>query len=62
MDRNRREAMRNELKQLVKKQTEFLEPQTFGGASHTDLLEYERRQEIIHDLCEQLEHSTEEAA
>jgi hypothetical protein len=51
--------LRAELSQLLKEQAEFLESQMFGIATDTELLEYEIRQEVIRDLCEQLGHSTE---
>ncbi len=54
MDSNRVEALRNELGQLLRKQTEVLESRTFGAATDADILEYEIRQEIIHEMCTQL--------
>ncbi len=54
MDSNRVEALRNELGQLLQKQTEVLESRTFGAATDADILEYEIRQEIIHEMCTQL--------
>ena len=59
METNRVEEMRAELNQLLKKQTEVLESRTFGGATDTELLEYELRQEIIHEICNQLANSSE---
>jgi hypothetical protein len=35
-----------------------LESRTLGRASDTELLEYEIRQEIIHEICGQLANST----
>ena len=57
METNRIEELRGELSQLLKKQTEVLESRTFGGATDAELLEYEIRQEIIHEICDQLAHS-----
>ena len=57
MERNRAEALRQELGQLLRKQTEVLESRTFGAATDTDLLEYEIRQRIIHEMCNQLANS-----
>jgi hypothetical protein len=57
MDINRAEALRKELGQLLRKQTEVLESRTFGAATDTDILEYEIRQEIIHEMCNQLANS-----
>lgn len=39
------------------KQTEVLESRTFGSATDTDILEYEIRQEVIHEICNQLANS-----
>jgi hypothetical protein len=57
MDTNRAEALRKELGQLLRKQSEVLESRTFGAATDTDILEYEIRQEIIHEMCNQLANS-----
>jgi hypothetical protein len=48
------QELRGELDQLIRKQTEFLESPTFAGANDTELLEYEIRQDMIHDLCKEL--------
>ena len=42
---------------LLKKQAEVLELRRLGAATDTELLEYELRQETIHELCNQLAHS-----
>ncbi|MFZ0276989.1 MAG: hypothetical protein WA254_07640 [Candidatus Sulfotelmatobacter sp.] len=57
MDLNQAEALRKELGQLLRKQTEVLESRTFGSATDADILEYEIRQEIIHEMCNQLANS-----
>jgi hypothetical protein len=57
MENHRIEELRTELNQLLKKQTEVLESRTFGGATDTELLEYEIRQEIIQEICDQLADS-----
>ena len=57
METNRIEAVRGELSELLKKQAAFLEARTFGRPSDTELLEYEIRQEIIQEPCDQLAHS-----
>jgi len=59
METNRVEELRGELNQLLKKQTKVLESRTFGEATDTELLEYELRQEIIHEICNQLANSSE---
>jgi len=51
------EELRGELTELLHKQTEILESRTFGSASETDILEYEIRQEVIHEICNQLANS-----
>ena len=58
MEMNRVEELRTELNQLLKKQTKVLESRIFGGATDTELLEYELRQEIIHEICNELANST----
>lgn len=57
MDNNRTEALRKELSQLLRKQTQVLESRTLGAATEADILEYEIRQEIIHEMCNQLANS-----
>jgi len=54
------EELRTELNQLLKKQTEVLESRTFGAATDTEILEYEIRREIIHDICNELANSVAE--
>jgi hypothetical protein len=56
---NHRDELRYELSKLLKKQADVLESRTFGAATDTELLEYEIRQEIIHEICDQLAHSPE---
>jgi hypothetical protein len=57
MESQREEELRFELNQLIRKQSEVLESRMLGTASESDLLEYEIRQEIIHELCNVLAHS-----
>jgi hypothetical protein len=57
MESHRMEELRAELNHLLKKQTEVLELRTLGEASETDILEYEIRREVIHDICNQLANS-----
>ncbi|HZQ93802.1 MAG TPA: hypothetical protein VFA67_02255 [Candidatus Sulfotelmatobacter sp.] len=57
MDNRRTEELRAEINELLRKQNEVLESRMSGSASETELLEYEIRQEIIHELCNQLVHS-----
>jgi hypothetical protein len=58
LENHRIEELRAELNYLLKKQTEVLELRTFGGASDAEILEYEIRQEVIHEICNQLAKST----
>ena len=51
------EELRGELTELLHKQTEVLESRTFGSASDSDILDYEIRQEVIHEICNQLANS-----
>jgi len=51
------EELRFELNELLHKQRDVLESRMLGTASDADLLEYEIRQEIIHELCNLLSHS-----
>ena len=51
------EQLRFELQQLLRKQREVLDSRMFGTASDDDLLEYEVRQDIIHELCNVLANS-----
>jgi hypothetical protein len=51
------EELRIELNELIHKQYEILESRMSGTASDTELVEYEIRQEMIHELCNVLAHS-----
>ena len=57
MDSTQTESLRKELNQLLRKQSEVLESRAFGAATDTDILEYEVRQGIIHEMCNQLANS-----
>jgi hypothetical protein len=61
MDRSLTEALRQEVGQLLRKQSEVLESRTFGAASDTEIVEYEIRQEIIQQICNQLANSSSAA-
>ena len=54
-----KEQLRVQLLDLLGKQHEVLEAQMLGSASDADLLEYEIRQEAIHDMCNELAHSVQ---
>jgi hypothetical protein len=51
------EELRDELTRLLRKQPEVLESRTFGSAADSDIIEYEIRQEVIHEICNQLANS-----
>ncbi|MGA8621386.1 MAG: hypothetical protein WB660_23035 [Candidatus Sulfotelmatobacter sp.] len=51
------EEMRAELNHLLTKQREVLESRQFGAATDSEILEYEIRQEIIHEICNELANS-----
>jgi hypothetical protein len=57
MENYRVEELRAELDQLLKRQTEVLESRSFGAATGTEILEYEIRQEVIHEICNELANS-----
>lgn len=57
MEAYRAEELRLELNDLLQKQREVLESRMLGSVSDDDLLEYEIRQEVIHELCNVLSHS-----
>ncbi len=60
MENERIDDLRAELGELLKKQAEVLESRSLGAATDTELLEYEIRQEIVHEICNQLAHSIAE--
>lgn len=57
MEDRRTEELRVELAQLLQKQREILESRMLGTASDDELLEYEIRQQIIHEMRNTLAHS-----
>ena len=58
MENDHIEELRAELNQLLRKQVQVLESRSLGTATDSDVLEYEIRQEIIHEMCNQLAHSS----
>jgi hypothetical protein len=48
------ERLRTQLSDLVRKQREALDSRTLGTASDVEILEYEIRQEVIAEICNQL--------
>lgn len=59
MEGHSTEDLRLELTQLLRKQSELLESRKLGSANEADIVEYELRQEVIHDLCQRLANSVE---
>ena len=57
MENPYKNALHGELVQMLRRQNELLELRAFGGATDTEILEYELRQEVIHDICERLAQS-----
>jgi hypothetical protein len=56
MERHSQEALRMELAELLKKQNDFLRSRTLGAATDAEILEYELRRDVIHDICKELAH------
>jgi hypothetical protein len=54
METGRIEGLRAELDELLKKQNKLLESRAFGGATDDELVEYEIRQEVINEICDEL--------
>jgi hypothetical protein len=48
--------LRSELVQLMEKQVDTLEKQTFGGIDEAEQREYDERQKLIHVLCDELNY------
>jgi hypothetical protein len=57
MEKHHTEELRLELDTLLRKQHDVLESRVLGTASDDDLLEYEMRQEVIHEICNILSNS-----
>jgi len=56
METYRPEELRNELNRLLNKQAEVLKSRVGGEASDTEIVEFEIRQQVIQELCNQLAH------
>lgn len=52
------EEKRAELDELLRRQRDVLKAREFGVASDSEILEYEIRSEIIHELSNELANST----
>lgn len=53
----RAQQLETELSELLKKQVEFVESRSLGGATDSEILEYEVRQEIVKQICDELGHT-----
>jgi len=51
------EPLRLELMELLRKQAEHLNARSLGTATDAEIIDFELRQEVIHDLCKQLANS-----
>jgi hypothetical protein len=52
------ETLRLELMELLQKQAELLNARAFGSATDGDVIDYELRQDVINDICQQLAKSS----
>jgi hypothetical protein len=52
------EQLEEELARLIQKQAEFVEMRSLGGATDSEILEYEVRQEMVQEICDRLRRST----
>ena len=59
MDTRAQESLRIELVQLLRKQKDVLETRTLGTANEGEIVDYELRQDVIHDICQILANSRE---
>ena len=59
MDTRAQESLRMELVQLLRKQKDILETRTLGDANEGEMVDYELRQDVIHDICQILANSRE---
>jgi hypothetical protein len=51
------EILRLELEHLLRKQAKLLNARSLGEATDGEILDYELRQEVIHDICQKLANS-----
>ena len=60
MENRSSEELRVELMELLRKQSEHLDSRSLGIATDTEIIDidYELRQEVIHDICRQLANSS----
>jgi hypothetical protein len=58
MERRSAETLRLELVELLQKQAELLNARSLGSASDVEVIDYELRQEVINDICQQLANSS----
>jgi uncharacterized protein (DUF2344 family) len=58
MQRRSTETLRLELTALLQKQAELLNARGLGSAADGDIFDYELRQDVINEICQQLAKST----
>lgn len=59
MDTRAQESLRMELVQLLRKQKDILDARTVGTVNDGEIVDYELREEVIHDICQILANSAE---
>jgi len=52
------EQLEEELARLIQQQAEFVEMRSLGGATDSEILEYEVRQEMVQEICDRLRRHT----
>jgi hypothetical protein len=57
MEAARVDELRTELNRLLRRQTAILQSRALRTATDTEVLEYEIRQDVIHEICDQLARS-----
>lgn len=51
------DGLRLQLIELLRKQADCLNARSLGAATDVEIIDFELRQEVIHDLCKQLANS-----
>jgi hypothetical protein len=58
VQRRSTETLRLELMELLQKQAELLNARGLGSAADGDIIDYELRQDVINEICQQLAKSS----
>jgi hypothetical protein len=58
MQRRSTEILRLELVELLQKQAELLNARGLGSAADVEVIDYELRQDVINEICQQLAKSS----